>query len=129
MVKAAASAALTRRSNQTPNRLEEKMLPNMIKCTYLTMVFLLAACFYAHAGDLDDGIKIDEKIEKYDTLDRPGINIQFIKRSAKASATNGSIRSSGSGDTAIGGFINKPGAKVGDVTIIFDGEDITTVND
>ncbi|MGD9217226.1 MAG: hypothetical protein PVJ84_20615, partial [Desulfobacteraceae bacterium] len=115
--------------NQTPTRLEEKMHPNTIKHTCLTMVFLLAACFYAQAGDLDDGIKIDEKIEKYDTLDRPGINIQYIKRSAKASAASGGITSTGSGDTAIGGFINKPGAEVGDVTIIFDGEDITTVSD
>jgi hypothetical protein len=35
----------------------------------------------------------------------------------------------GGGDTAIGGFINKPGAKVGDVTIIFDGEDINAISE
>lgn len=107
------------------------MLPNMIKYTYLAMIFMLAACFYAQAGDFDDGIEIDEKIEKYDTLDHPGINIQYIKRSAKASASaaGSSMTSTSSGDTAVGGFINKPGAEVGDVTIIFNGEDITTVSE
>ena len=93
------------------------------------MIILLAAYLNAYAGDFDDGIKIDEKIEKYDTLDRPGVNIQYVKRSAKASATGGSMTSKGSGDTAVGGFINKPGAEVGDVTIIFNGEDITTVSE
>lgn len=107
------------------------MQSNMIKYIHLAMIFVLAACVYAHAGDLDDDIKIDdEKIEKYDALDRPGFNIQYIKRSAKAAAAAGSSNTyTGSGDIAVGGFINKPGAEVGDVTIIFDGEDLTTVSE
>lgn len=93
------------------------------------MMILLVTAVDAAAGDLDDGIKIDEKIEKYDTLDRPGINIQYIKRSAKAAAAGSSNRSKGSGDIAIGGLINKPGATVGDVTIIFDGKDINAISE
>jgi hypothetical protein len=54
---------------------------------------------------------------------------RYIKRSAKASATGNSTLTKGGGDTAIGGFINKPGAKVGDVTIIFDGEDINAISE
>lgn len=106
------------------------MLPNMIKYTHLAMILVLAACFYAHAGDLDDGIKIDEKIEKYDALERPGTNIQYIKRSAKAAAAAGNGNTyTGSGDIAVGSVINQPGAELRDVTIIFNGEDITTVSE
>lgn len=106
------------------------MLPNMIKYTHLAMILVLAACCYAHAGDFDDGIKIDEKIEKYDTLDRPGVNIKYITRSAKAAAAAGSSTTYlGSGDIAVGSFINQPGAEAGDITIIFNGEDITSVSE
>lgn len=96
--------------------------------TWMTIILLVTAVT-AFAGDLDDDIKIDEKIEKYDNLDRPGLNIQYIKRSAKASANCSSKRAKGSGDIAIGGLINKPGAEVGDVTIIFDGKDIHAISD
>ena len=42
------------------------MLSNIIKLIELSMIILLAAYLNAYAGDFDDGIKIDEKIEKYD---------------------------------------------------------------
>lgn len=108
------------------------MRSNIIKHMSLVMIFLMAACLNTYAGDLDDGIEADDKIEAWDTIDRPGINIQYIKRRAKASAAGGrgsSAYYSGSGDIAIGGFINQPGAKVGDVTIIFDGKDINAVSE
>ncbi len=101
----------------------------IIKYVHLILVLMLVAGQTVQAGDLDDEIKIDEKIEKYDTLDRPGINIQYIKRSAKASVADSDKTSTGNGDVAIGSFINKPGAKVGDVTIIFDGEDINAISE
>lgn len=106
------------------------MRSNIIKHTFLVMIFLLAACLNTYAGDLDDGIEADDKIEAWDTIDRPGINISYIKRSAMASAANGGgAYYYGNGDIAIGGFINQPGAEVGDVTIIFDGEDINAVSE
>lgn len=105
------------------------MLAKMIKPTHLVIIFLLAVCLNAYAGDLDDGIEIDDSIEKYDTIDQPSINIQYIKRSAKASAAKGGNAFIGNGDVAIGGFINQPGAEVGDVTIIFDGEDINAISE
>ncbi len=92
-------------------------------------MILLATCLNAYAGDLDDGIEADDKIEAWDTIDRPGINIQYIKRSAKASAAKGGAYYYDNGNIAIGGFINQPGAEVGDVTIIFDGEDINAVSE
>ena len=91
-------------------------------------MILLATCLNAYAGDLDDGIEADDKIEAWDTIDRPGINIQYIKRSAMATAAGGAYYY-GKGDIAIGGFINQPGAEVGDVTIIFDGKDINAVSE
>jgi hypothetical protein len=112
--------------------LEETMRANIIKHTFLVVIFLSVACLNAHAGDLDDGIKADDKIEAWDTIDRPGINIQYIKRRAKASASGingGGSYYSGNGDIAIGGFINQPGAEVGDVTIIFDGKEINAVSE
>lgn len=105
------------------------MTSNMIKYAYLVMILLLALCLEAHGGDLDDGIEADDKLEAYDNLDRPGINASYIKRSAKASATSGGNSYYGNGDVAIGGFINQPGAEVGDVTIIFDGENINAVSE
>jgi hypothetical protein len=112
-------------------KLEDNMRSNIIKHTSLIMIFLLAACLNAYAGDLDDGIEADDKIEAWDTIDQPGINIQYIKRRAKASAAGGSGGAYyyNNGNIAIGGFINQPGAEVGDVTIIFDGEDINAVSE
>lgn len=98
----------------------------------LIMLVLLIASVNVYAGgsgDLDDGIEIDDKIEKYDHLGQPGLNVQYIKRIAKAAATQGSDSVSGSGDIAIGSFINQPGAEVGDVIIIFDGEDINAISE
>jgi len=106
------------------------MRSNIIKQTSLVIMLLLATCLNAYAGDLDDGIKADDKIEAWDTIDRPGINVQYVKRSARASAaTGGGAYYYGNGDIAIGGFINQPGAEVGDVTIIFDGKDINAVSE
>jgi hypothetical protein len=107
------------------------MRSNIIKHTFLVTIFLLAACLNTYAGDLDDGIEADDKIEAWDTIDRPGINIRYIKRSAKASAAGGggAYYYGKGGNIAIGGFINQPGAEVGDVTIIFDGEDINAVSE
>lgn len=105
------------------------MTSNMIKYIHLVMILMLVLCPEAYAGDLDDGIEADDKIEAYDNLDRPGINTSYIKRSAKASATGGGNSYYGDGAVAIGGFINQPGAEVGDVTIIFDGEDINAVSE
>jgi hypothetical protein len=107
------------------------MRSNIIKHTLLITTFLMAACLNTYAGDLDDGIEADDKIEAWDTIDRPGINIQYIKRRAKASAAAGGGGSYyyGNGDIAVGGFINQPGAEVGDVTIIFDGKDINAVSE
>ncbi|MGD9368066.1 MAG: hypothetical protein PVH87_20365 [Desulfobacteraceae bacterium] len=106
------------------------MIPNMIKYATLMMAtILMAATMNAHAGDFDDGIEIDDKIEKYDTLGQPGINTQYIMRSAKASADNSIKSVKGNGDIAIGSFINQPGAKVGNVTIIFNGEDINAISE
>jgi hypothetical protein len=111
--------------------LEDTMRSNIIKYMGLAMIFLSVACLNAYAGDLDDGIAADDKIQAWDTIDQPGINIAYIKRSAKASAASGSdaYYSYDNGDVAIGGFINEPGAEFdGDVTIIFDGEDINAVS-
>jgi hypothetical protein len=96
------------------------------------MLVLLVTSLNAYAGDLgdlDDGIEIDDGIEKYDTLGNIGINIQYIKRSAKASAKKGDNSVNGNGDIAIGSFINRPGAEVGDVIIIFDGENISAISE
>jgi len=110
------------------------MRSNIIKYIGLATIFLSLVCLNAYAGDLDDGIEADDKIEAWDTINQPGINISYIKRSAKASANRGdgddSYYSYSNGDVAIGSFINQPGAEFdGDVTIIFDGEDITAVSE
>ena len=108
------------------------MRSNIIKNIGAAMIFLSVACLNAYAGDLDDGIKADDQIEAWDTIDQPDINISYIKRSAKAAANRGddSYYSYSNGDVAIGSFINQPGADFnGDVTIIFDGEDITAVSE
>jgi hypothetical protein len=107
---------------------------NNIKYAAPMLILLLLAVWVEAplAGDFDDGIEAGEKIEEWDTLDQPSVNISFVKRKAKASAARGanSFFSDSSGDLAIGGFINQPGADFdGDVTIIFDGEDINAVSE
>lgn len=105
------------------------MLTRILKHTHLVIIFLLLVCLNAYAGDLDDGIEADDTIETYDTLDGSDINVQYIKRSAKASVARGGNAYVGDGDVTIGSFINEPGAKVGDVTIIFDGDNINAVSE
>jgi len=106
----------------------------IIKYAAPILIMLLLAVWVdaAFAGDLDDGIKGGEKVEEWDTLDQPSVNISFVKRKAMASAARGdnSFFSDNGGDLAIGGFINQPGADFnGDVTIIFNGEDISAVSE
>ncbi len=103
------------------------MQTSSIKKSLAMMHLLLAFCVTSYASDLDDGIEIDDKIKKYDTLGKPKTNVQYVTRRAKANVSR-SQTTKDKGDIAIGGFINKPGAEVGDVTIIFDGEDITAVS-
>jgi hypothetical protein len=107
---------------------------NSIKYAAPILTLLLLAVWVQAplAGDFDDGITAGERIEEWDTLDESSVNISFIKRKAKASAARGgnSFFSDGNGDLAIGGFINQPGAEFdGDVTIIFNGEDINAVSE
>jgi hypothetical protein len=112
--------------------LEETMSLNIIKYAILILMLMLPTWLTAYAGDLDDGIEIDDKIEAWDAIDQPSINISYIKRRAKASAarSGNSFFTNKKGDVAIGGFINQPGADFkGDVTIIFDGKDINAVSD
>ncbi|MEJ2642881.1 MAG: hypothetical protein P8010_25310 [Desulfosarcinaceae bacterium] len=110
------------------------MSSNIIKYAVPILIGLLLAVWVdaSFAGDLDDGIKGGEKVAEWDTLDQPSVNISFIKRKAMASAARGgnSFLNDSGGDTAIGGFINQPGADFdGDVTIIFNGEDISAVSE
>ena len=104
------------------------MILDITKYAALTAMILMAVATTSYAGDFDDGIKMDEKIEKAATLGQPGINIEYIKRSAKASVNSITGSDKGNGDISIGSFINQPGAKVGDVTIIFNGEDINAIS-
>ncbi|MDX2504694.1 MAG: hypothetical protein QNL62_09490 [Gammaproteobacteria bacterium] len=50
---------------------------------YFTLMFFLLISFSVVADDLDDGVKLDEPINDDINLD---VNIQFIKRRAKAAA-------------------------------------------
>jgi hypothetical protein len=107
---------------------------NTLKYAAPMLILLLLAVWIEAplAGDFDDGIKGDEKIEEWDTMGEPSVNISYVKRKAKASAARGgnSFFSDSSGDLAIGGFINQPGADFnGDVTIIFNGQDINAVSE
>ncbi len=58
---------------------------------YLIFIALLSVTVYVSADDLDDGIKLDEPLNDDINLD---VNIQFIKRRAKAAAE--SVQNGGS---------------------------------
>lgn len=76
-------------------------------------LFLLALSgHFVYADEFDGGIPIDEPIK--DKLDK-GINIQYIKRNAKASAKSGkNIKGcDGSGNQTFG-----PGANLKNATIV-----------
>jgi len=103
------------------------MFSKIIRNACWTTILIAAISANGFASDLKDEFE-DDGIEAYDSLEEPSINIQYIKRSAKAGASSG-YTYEGQGDVAIGGFINKPGAEVGDVIIIFDGDDISAVTE
>jgi len=75
---------------------------------YLIFIALLSVTVYVSADDLDDGIKLDEPLNDDINLD---VNIQFIKRRAKAAAE--SVQNGGSAggkiqvNTACGGTGNQ----------------------
>jgi hypothetical protein len=105
-----------------------------------TTALILVAIFWiafiparTWSGDLDDdGIGIDDKVKSYEDLGQPEANVKYLIRSARAQAaraTGPAVESQDAGDVVVGGFINETGADVGDVTIIFDGEDITAISD
>jgi hypothetical protein len=83
-----------------------------------------------HASDLDDGITADDPISKYDAI-KVELNRSFIKRDAKARAKmkkrdeNNMSRTS---DAVQGGVIVKPGGEIGDVIIIYEGQDNTVIS-
>ncbi len=77
------------------------------------VVFFLVACSPSYAGDLDDGIALDTPINDDLRLD---INVDFIKRNAKAKAKRGAANNSngceGTGNQSFGAGSNLKGATI-----------------
>ena len=90
------------------------------------MMLLSETCY---SSDLDDGIPIDSDIPYSDSI-KTGINIAFLKRSAKSMSVinpNGEYqRTSKDGSTNIvgGAYIGKGSTVKGPITVIFDGKNI-----
>jgi hypothetical protein len=101
----------------------------------LTALFISMALFanYCQANDLKDGISIDENITKYGKL-KLDQNIRYIKLEAMSRARikkrdiNEMVTTSTGGDIVQGGVIVKPGAKTGDITVIYNGSNNTLIN-
>ncbi|MDM8556579.1 hypothetical protein QUF75_17780 [Desulfococcaceae bacterium HSG7] len=103
----------------------------------LTALFIsiTSLATYCHANDLKDGISIDENITKYEKLELDQ-NIRYIKLDAMSRARikkrdiNDMVTSgtNSGGDIAQGGVIVKPGAKTGDITVIYNGSNNTVVS-
>ncbi len=101
----------------------------------LAGLFISMALFANHcqADDLKDGISIDENINKYGKL-KLDQNIRYIKLEAMSRARikkrdiNDMVTSGTGGDIVQGGVIVKPGAKTGDITVIYNGSDNTLIN-
>ena len=84
----------------------------MIKQTTIAAL-LFVTCSPGFAGDLDDGIALDTPIN--DDL-QLGINVEFIKRNAKAKAKRGASKKNsgchGAGNQTFGAGANLKGATI-----------------
>lgn len=80
-------------------------------CTFLFAISLISSPLYA--GDLDDGIGVDEDVNDNIQLNP---NIDFIKRNALAKARRGTANNSGCGGT--GNQVFGPGANLTNATIV-----------
>ncbi len=107
----------------------------MKQTTYKTLAALFLVGFFlsgssAAAGDLDDGISIqEESVSSYDDISQSDINIRYITIKAKAQANkNGEGVVDPNGDVVQGGAIIKSGANVkGDVIVIYEGDNNVVV--
>ncbi len=90
----------------------------------LPVLLSAAACRMARADDLDDGIPIDDSIEKYDQIgDHVDTNFSYLSLRARSEAA---VRSSDAGtivresdNSLLNSVVLKPGATVqGDIIII-----------
>ncbi len=90
--------------------------------TYLAIIALVLSAGLSVAGDLDDGIGIDQPINDDLSLDK---NIKFITRKAIAKAKSqqgGGTSACGSGNVVIG-----PGSKVKEVINVSTNKGTTAV--
>ena len=98
-------------------------LSTLRKATVLTGLLVLSIlCFFAYAGDLDDGISTytDDSIESYNSTGKPDPNINFIVVKAMAEAKMGVTNgdgivnfNDGSGDNNENSVVVGPGTNMG----------------
>lgn len=90
----------------------------------------------ASAGDLDDGISLDESINTYDEISRPEINEKYIVRKAKAEMKRrdsqqddgeNSRRNRVITDNNFGGVYVAPGSKVQEIININEVDGSVTI--
>ena len=86
----------------------------------LQIVIILLAGFYAvsycQANDFNDGIEIDDSVEKYSDINTPNKNFSYLAQRARGKAASGSSDVIQSTDGALNSVIMEAGAKIkGDI--------------
>ena len=89
----------------------------------LQIIILLLAGFYAvslcRANDFNDGIEIDDSVEKYSDINTPNKNFSYLAQRARGKAASGAGAVIPSHDGALNSVIMQAGAKMnGDIIII-----------
>jgi len=89
----------------------------------LQIIIVLLAGFYAvalcRANDFNDGIEIDDSVEKYSDINTPNKNFSYLAQRARSKAASGSGAVISSQDGALNSVIMEAGAKMnGDIIII-----------
>ena len=86
------------------------------------LVFLLAfSCtiFPCRADDLNDGIEIDDGVDKYSEINTPKKNFSYLAQRARSKASSGASNIISSKEGALNSVLIEPGARLnGDIVII-----------
>ena len=95
----------------------------MRKKIRLWLIVLIMSPIIGAAGDLDDGIPLDDSIDDSNALQK-GVNIPFILMKAKGKELTGSrVITSEDSSAGQGNIIIGPGAKIAPGTVIINNSD------
>ncbi len=92
--------------------------PALLKIVIILLASLCAVSL-CRANDFNDGIEIDDSVEKYSDINTPNKNFSYLAQRARGKTSSGSSEMIQSKDGALNSVIMEAGSKIkGDIIII-----------